>query len=121
LDEAQLAAGRLDQAGPDRPDVLLIGSSASTVKHISTYVLLPVYEFVFTNTPVGGQWRSRAFFGDDLLNLGIHFIPLSDVERGCRWSLTRWLADDRPPSAGKPAAIRPRSWDCRTAGERSVF
>jgi len=37
------------------------------------------------------------------------FFPFPAMERGCRRSLTRWLADDRPPSAGKPAAIRPRS------------
>jgi hypothetical protein len=31
------------------------------------------------------------------------------MERG-RWrSLIRWRADDRPPPAGKPVAIRPRS------------
>jgi hypothetical protein len=63
-----LAAERLDQAGPDRPDVLLIGSSTGSVKHISTDVLLPVYELVLTNAPVGGQRRSHAFFGGDFLN-----------------------------------------------------
>jgi hypothetical protein len=59
-----LAAERLDQAGPVRPDVLLIDSSTGSVKHISTHVLLPVYEFMLTNAPV----RSCSFFGDDLLN-----------------------------------------------------
>ena len=34
-------------------------------------------------------------------NLGMHFIPLSAVERGCRRSLTRWLADDRHASGGQ--------------------
>ena len=42
------------------------------MKHISTHVLLPVYELALTNASV----RSYGLGGGDLLNLDMHFIPL---------------------------------------------
>jgi hypothetical protein len=50
-------------------------------------------------------WRKSASTGS--LSSAAHteysryaLYPLSVVERGCRRSFTRWLADDRPPPAG---------------------
>jgi hypothetical protein len=93
------------------------------MKHISTHVLLPVYEFVLTNAPVGGQWRSR--FSATIFSIGpqgtLHSPGQAPhVKTNCRSSFTALLTDDRgikPLLQANQAEVRASECRHRIANE----